>query len=315
MASITQDMRYRLSLIRFAQKNGVTKAAIQYKTNRQYIYRWMRRYDGSWDSLRNRSRRPHHHPNQHTPDEIKLIYDMRRRNPHAGLIVFWVKLMQRGYKRSIPGLYRFLRKQGMMAEKPTNPKYVPKPYEQMRYPGQRFQIDVKFVPSACLVNQAKGQKFFQYTAIDEYSRWRFVEAFEEHNTYSSAVFLEHLIKAFPLPIECVQTDNGLEFTKRFSGAKKEDDLTLFEARLKQYGIHHKKIRPFTPRHNGKVERSHRKDNERFYATHTFYSFEDFSRQLKVYNHRDYNQFPMRPLGWKSPQTVLKEFIDWGVTYV
>ena len=315
MATITQDMRYRLSQIRFAQKNGVTKAAIQYKTNRQYIYRWMRRYDGSWDSLRNRSRRPHHHPNQHTPDEIKLIYDMRRRNPHAGLIVFWVKLMQRGYKRSIPGLYRFLRKQGMMAEKPTNPKYVPKPYEQMRYPGQRFQIDVKFVPSACLVNQAKGQKFFQYTAIDEYSRWRFVEAFEEHNTYSSAVFLEHLIKAFPLPIECVQTDNGLEFTKRFSGAKKEDDLTLFEARLKQYGIHHKKIRPFTPRHNGKVERSPRKDNERFYATHTFYSFEDFSRQLKVYNHRDYNQFPMRPLGWKSPQTVLKEFIDWGVTYV
>lgn len=315
MASITQDMRYRLSLIRFAQKHGVTRAAVKYKTNRQYIYRWMRRYDGSWDSLRDRSRRPHHHPNQHTPDEIKLIRDMRRRNPDAGLVVFWVKLMQRGYQRSIPGLYRFLRKQNMMAVKPKNPKYIAKPYEQMRYPGQRIQIDVKFVPSVCLVNQAAGQKFYQYTAIDEYSRWRFVEAFEEHNTYSSAVFLDHLIKAFPLPIECVQTDNGSEFTKRFTNAKRDNDLTLFEARLKTHGIRHKLIRPFTPRHNGKVERSHRKDNERFYATHRFYSFEDFSRQLKAYNRRDYNRFPMRPLGWKSPQTVLREFIDWGVTYV
>lgn len=308
MATITQDMRYRLSLIKYAEKFGVSKAAVKYKTNRQYIYRWKRRYDGSWDSLRDRSRRPHHHPNQHTPQEISLISHMRRRNPNAGLVIFWVKLMQRGYSRSISGLYRFLRKQKMMAVKPANPKYVPKPYEQMLFPGQRIQIDVKFVPSICLVNQAQGQSFFQYTAIDEYSRWRFVEAFEEHNTYSSAVFLDHLVKVFPLPIQCVQTDNGSEFTKRFTGTKREENLTLFEERLRQYGIKHKKIRPFTPRHNGKVERSHRKDNERFYATHTFYSFEDFAAQLKVYNRRDYNNFPMRPLGWRTPNEVLRDYL-------
>lgn len=308
MASITQDMRYRLSLIKYAERFGVTKAAVKYKTNRQYIYRWKRRYDGSWDSLRDRSRRPLHHPNQHTPQEISLISHMRRRNPNAGLVIFWVKLMQRGYSRSISGLYRFLRKQKMMAVKPANPKYVPKPYEQMLFPGQRIQIDVKFVPSICLVNQAQGQSFFQYTAIDEYSRWRFVEAFEEHNTYSSAVFLDHLVKVFPLPIQCVQTDNGSEFTKRFTGTKREENLTLFEERLRQYGIKHKKIRSFTPRHNGKVERSHRKDNERFYATHTFYSFEDFAAQLKVYNRRDYNNFPMRPLGWRTPNEVLRDYL-------
>lgn len=314
MATITQDMRFRLSLIRYANKHGVTRAAIRYQVNRQYIYRWKNRYDGSWDSLRCRSRRPHSHPNQHTPEELKLISDMRRRNPHAGLVIFWVKLRQRGYKRSITGLYRVLRRQGLLAVKPPNPKYVPKPYEQMSYPGQRIQVDVKFVPAVCLVNEAKGKKFYQYTAIDEYSRWRYVEAFEEHNTYTSAVFLEHLIKAFPMPIECVQTDNGTEFTKRFN-ADSLDDLTLFQVRLKEHGIRHKQIRPFTPRHNGKVERSHRKDNERFYATHTFYSFEDFSKQLRRYNQRDYNNFPMRPLGWKSPSTVLREFIQWGVTYV
>ena len=87
MGSITQDMRFRLSLIKYAEKHGVTKAALKYKTNRQYIYRWKNRYDGSWDSLRDRSRRPHSHPNQHTPEEIKLILDMRRRNLNAGLVV------------------------------------------------------------------------------------------------------------------------------------------------------------------------------------------------------------------------------------
>ena len=307
MASITQDMKYRLSLIRYAEKYGVSKAAVKYKTNRQYIYRWKRRYDGSWDSLRDRSRRPHHHPNQHTDAEIKLIHDMRRRNPDAGLVVFWVKLMQRGYTRSIPGLYRFLRKQGLMAIHPKNPKYIPKPYVQMQRPGQRIQIDVKFVPSVCLANpDLAGEHFFQYTAIDEYSRWRFVEAFEEHNTYSSAMFLEHLVKVFPCRIECVQTDNGSEFTNRFTTHR--DKPTLFQAHLAQHGIQHKVIRPFTPRHNGKVERSHRKDNERFYAIHRFYSFEDFAKQLKVYNRRDYNNFPMRPLGWKTPNQVLKDYL-------
>lgn len=88
MASITQDMRFRLSLIRYTEKYGVTKAAVKYKTNRQYIYRRKRRFNGSIESLRALSRRPHHHPNQHTPEEIKLISDMRRRNPDAGLVVF-----------------------------------------------------------------------------------------------------------------------------------------------------------------------------------------------------------------------------------
>ena len=314
MATITQDIHFRLSLIRYAEKHGVTKAALTYHVNRQYIYRWKNRFDGSPDSLRYRSRKPHSHPNQHTPAELKLIADMRRRNPHAGLVVFWVKLMQRGYTRSIAGLYRVLKRQGIMAVKPPNPKYIPKPYELMQYPGQRFQIDVKFVPSTCLKNtNVTRTRFFQYTAIDEYSRWRYVEAFEEHSTYSSAVFLDHLVKVFPLPIECVQTDNGTEFTNRFTSHR--DNPTLFESRLMQYGIRHKLIRPFTPRHNGKVERSHRKDNERFYATHSFYSFEDFSTQLQRYNRRHYNHFPMRPLGWKSPATVLMEFIRRSVTYV
>jgi transposase InsO family protein len=237
---------------------------------------------------------------------------MRRRNPHAGLVVFWVKLMQRGYTRSIPGLYRVLCRLGAMAVKPPNPKYIPKPYEQMQYPGQRVQVDVKFVPSACLVGQAAGEKFYQYTAIDEYSRFRYLEAFEEHSSYSSSVFLENMLKAFPFPVECVQTDNGAEFTKRLC-AGQNPTRTLFETHLAQHGIRHKLIRPYTPRHNGKVERSHRKDNEYFYATHTFYSFADLKKQLATHS-RWYNNFPMRPLNWKSPRYFVNAFVSSGEVF-
>ena len=298
-------MRYRQALIQYAEKYGVTKAAIRYRTNRQYIYRWKKRYDGTLQSLADRSHRPRSHPNQHTPEELKLIQDMRRRNPNAGLVVFWVKLRQRGYTRSISGLYRVLRRTGDMAVKLPDPKYVPKPYEQMLYPGQRVQIDVKHVPASCLVGEAAGQKFYQYTFLDEYSRFRYLEAFDEISTYSSTVFLRHVVAAFPYAIECVQTDNGPEFTNRLnpSGTAK---LTLFEKTLAELGIRYKPIRPYTPRHNGKVERSHRKDNEEFYASHKFYSLADFKLQL-ARRQRQYNDFPIRPLNWISPKQALLDF--------
>ena len=262
MNTVTQTMQFRQSLLKYAEKYGVTKAAIKYNVNRQYIYRWKRRYNGDIQSLANKSHRPHHHPNQHTEAELQKIKNFRRRNPNTGLVVLWVKLRRSGYTRSITGLYRVLRRQGQMAVKLPNPKYIPKPYEKMRFPGERVQIDVKFVPEACIVGDAAGEKFYQYTAIDEFSRWRYLEAFQEHSTYSSAQFLEHLIKAAPFKILCVQTDNGTEFTKRLLPG--DNGPSLFETRLEQAGIRHKLIRPYTPRHNGKVERSHRKDNEYFY---------------------------------------------------
>ena len=311
MKKITQTARYRQSLILYAGKYGVTKAAIRYHTNRQYIYRWKKRYDGTLQSLEDRSHRPHSHANQHRPDEIQLIDNMRRRNPNAGLVVFWVKLRQGGYSRSISGLYRFLRKRGQMAIKLPNPKYKPKPYKAADSPGQKVQIDVKYVPSSCLIGAAaeeakeNGGYYYQYTFIDEYSRFRYLEAFKEHNSYSSSEFIKHCVNRFPYAIESVQTDNGPEFTNRLN-ARYSDRKTLFEVTLRELCISHKLIKPYTPRHNGKVERSHRKDNEYFYAGHSFYSFEDFQKQLAVWN-RKYNNFPMRPLNWCSPKQVLSSF--------
>ena len=101
--------------------------------------------------------------------------------------------------------------------------------------------------------------------------------------------MEHLNNAAPFKILCIQTDNGAEFTKKFVS----DDAYphLFGEKLKEFGIRHKLIKPFTPRHNGKVERSHRKDNEYFYASHKFYSFLDFQKQLAVHCRR-YDRFPI-----------------------
>ena len=305
--SITQDMRYRQSLMRYAEKYGVNRASRKYNKSRSYIYFWKSRWDGSVESLACRSRRPHHHPKQHTEEELKLIRDMRRRNPKLGLVELWSRLRQRGYTRRLESLYRVMRKLGMFPAEKLRKTYQPKPYQQMTYPGERVQVDVKVVPRRCISDPEL--RLYQYTAVDECSRLRFLAAYREQSTYSSADFLRKLQKWYArrgIKVECVQTDNGFEFTNRFSNSRK-DRPTLFEQTAAALGIRHKLIRPYTPRHNGKVERSHREDQKRFYNSHSFFSLEDFARQLAVHNRRS-NNLPMRPLGWLSPSELAVQFL-------
>ena len=306
MDSITQDMKYRYSLMKYAEKYGVSRASRKYDKSRSYIYFWRKRFDGTIESLACRSRRPHSHPNQHTPEEMKLIQKMRRRNPKLGIVELWARLRSSGYSRCVESLWRVLRREGLLPEKAAKKKYTPKPYEQMQYPGQRVQIDVKVVPRKCIADPEL--KLFQYTAIDEYSRYRVLGAYPEQSTYSSADFLRKVVKAFArkgIKVECVQTDNGFEFTNRFSPSKREIK-TLFEQTAFDLGIRHKRIRPYTPRHNGKVERSHREDQKRFYDSHRFYSLTDFGGQLAAHQSRS-NSRPMRPLLWRFALQVLSSF--------
>ena len=290
--------------MKYAKKYGVSNASRKYNKASSYIYFWLERYDGSMESLAKKSRRPHSHPNQHTEAELKLICDMRRRNPRLGMIELWHRLRLRGYTRRPESLYRVMRRLGMFEEKKTKKKYHPKPYEQMTYPGERVQIDVKVVPRACITHPEL--RLYQYTAIDEFSRFRVLGAYMEQSTYSSADFLEKVVSSFVrkgIRVECVQTDNGFEFTNRFSRSDK-DKLTLFEQSALDFGIRHKLIRPYTPRHNGKVERSHREDQKRFYNTHRFFSLADFGGQLAAHQSRS-NNLPMRPLLWLSPSEFLR----------
>jgi transposase InsO family protein len=189
--------------------------------------------------------------------------------------------------------------------------YQAKPYEQMSHPGERVQIDVKWVPRECIVD-GKVRQFCQYTAIDEYSRLRYLQAFDEANTFTSMQFLNEAVLWFRrrgIQIECVQTDNGTEFTKHLLRTRDEENLTSFEQLLQGLGIRYKHIRPYTPRHNGKVERSHREDQKRFYKHARFHSFEDFSTQLKRHNQCS-NNIPMRPLGFLSPRQFLLNTVQY-----
>ena len=253
------------------------------------------------------SRRHHSHPNQHTEAELKLIRDMRRRNPDLGMIELWHRLRQRGYTRCPESLFRVMRKMGMFPPEKPKKAYKPKPYEQMTYPGQRVQVDVKVVPRKCIADPEL--RLFQYTAIDEFTRLRFLAAYPEQSTYSSADFLRKLRAWYArrgIQVECVQTDNGFEFTNRFSGSKRNLP-TLFEKTAAELNIRHKLIRPYTPRHNGKVERSHREDQKRFYSCHSFFSLDDFAKQLAVHNRRS-NNLPMRHLRWMSPAEVTVQYV-------
>ena len=303
MERITQDMRFRQSLMRYAERYGVARASRRYDKAPSYIYFWRKRWDGSIESLREKSRRPHHHPNQHTEAELKLIRDMRRRNPRLGVVELWHRLRKRGYTRHVYSLYRVLHRLGMLPAAKEKRKYVAKPYQQMTHPGERIQVDVKVVPLRCIADPSL--KLFQYTAIDEFTRLRYLGAYQEHSSYSSADFLKKAVAWYArrgIKVECVQTDNGSEFTNRFS-VKDRSRKTLFEVAAADLGIRHKLIRPYTPRHNGKVERSHREDQKRFYDTHRFYSLADFGGQLAAHQSRS-NNTPMWPRGWLSPKEFL-----------
>ena len=305
--SITQDMTYRQSLMKYAEKYGVSRASRKYNKSRSYIYFWKARWNGTSESLVCQSRRPHSHPNQHTLEELKLIRDMHRRDPNLGMVELWHRLRQRGYTRRPESLFRVMRKLGLFPTAEKKPAYKPKPYQQMTYPGQRVQVDVKVVPRRCIADPEL--RLYQYTAIDEFTRLRFLAAYPEQSTFSSADFLKKLVKWYArrgIRVECVQTDNDFEFTKRFSNSRR-DLHTLFEATAAQLGIRHKLIRPYTPRHNGKVERSHREDQKRFYSCHSFYSLDDFAKQLAVHNRRS-NNFPMRPLNWLAPTEFAVQYV-------
>jgi len=135
MDSITQDMKRRQSLMIFVHNYGVSQASRRYNRSRSYIYFWLARYDGSIESLKSRSKRPHSHPNQHSPAEIKLIRDMRRRNPTLGMIELWHRLRLRGYSRCPESLYHTMRKLGMFPAAKPKKKYTAKPYEAMSHAG------------------------------------------------------------------------------------------------------------------------------------------------------------------------------------
>ena len=198
---------------------------------------------------------------------------------------------------------RVIKRLNLSREEKQRKAYKPKPYEQMTYPGQKVQIDVKYVPVYCVAGE---KKYYQYTAIDEYTRLVYREMYDEHSTYSSQDFVRKVVKFFPFKIELVQTDNGTEWTNAMLTDKPKP--TLFETELEKYGIKYTRIRIATPRHNGKVERQHRTDEQRFYKKMRMYSLEDGRKQLAAYNRRS-NNIVKICLDYKAPNEKYKKYLQ------
>jgi len=260
--------------------------------------RWNRKFDGNKTSLRDKSHRPlSPHPNAHTEEEITWIKNYHNRNPHISVCELYGKLrVNKGYSRHPGSLYRIYQRLGYSSKAPSTKKQSKhlQKYDTPTQLGIKWQMDVKFVPSICYTGSIPD-KFYQYTVIDEASRERFIYPYKEQSSYSTRDFLKRAINYFGYTPEILQTDNGFEFT--YLGETKR--IHPLDKDCQVLGIIHKRIRPRTPWHNGKVERSHRNDQERFYNFLKFYSYEDLKQQMKRYLIRS-NNIPMQVLDWNSP---------------
>lgn len=301
---LSQIKYFRQRLIKYSENHTVTETAIRFRVSRKTVYKWLKRYDGTLNSLEDRSHRPHNIPRAHSEQELKLIRRLAKKYKWTDLILVYQELKERyNYNKSYGGLKRVISKMKAQKAKKKKSKRKPKPYRRADYIGQKIQIDVKYVTSYCVIN---GKKYYEYIAVDECSRWAYRQMYEEHSTYSSYQFLISLIKNAPFPIREVQTDNGTEFTNALLVVKAKHK-TMFEKALEKLDIKYHRIRVATPRHNGKVERQNRQDEERFYKDMKMYSLEDGRKQLAVYQKKS-NNYIKTCLNFQSPNQVVEKYL-------
>jgi len=309
MKRLAQEARMRQGVVKYAGKHGKGAAARQYGVSLSSVKRWSKRYDGTWQSLLERSHRPQHHPKQHTTaEETSIRQAFGKAYARYGWDGVYAELLRNhAYTRSFSGMYHAAARIGLgWGKKRKRPPKAARRYPELTIPGEKVQIDVKEVPYCCLKGAAKrdGKRLYQWTAIDECTRLRYVFGYEEHTPENSVDFLGRLEKVFPFKIQTIQTDNGTEFTYKFIS---KAAISPFEEILAAKGIVHKLIPPRTPWHNGKVERSHRNDQRYFYDWEKFASVHELNQKLKTHLLWSNNK-AMRILGWKSPLECLASFL-------
>ena len=305
MNRIAQEAHQRQRMMKhFERQRNASEVARLYHTSRKTVYKWYALWDGTWKSLKDRSRAPHNSPRKQSEEQLHLVKRLSKRHEWKDPLLAYQEARD---KYSYPFSYGCFKHTANLlndGKEKRSERRKNKPYQRAAYPGQKVQIDVKFVPTECVTD---GQKYYQYTAVDECTRWTYREMYAEHSTYSSYCFLKSLIEKTPFSIREVQTDNGTEFTN-FLRDKDSDKRTLFEQELEENGILYHRIKPATPRHNGKVERQHRIDQLRFYDHLRMYSLEDGRKQLAAYQKKT-NDYIKLCLNLRSPNQVLQDYLS------
>lgn len=269
------------------------------------LERWLVAYkQGGAEALTPRSTRPKTSPRE-TAIRIKERVIELRKNKKRCAFKLAIALQEEGISINCRTIGKILHNEHLTRRyrvKRVKYKYL----RAKLQPGELMEIDVKYVPGLIA-----NKRYYQYTAIDCASRWRYLTVYLEEDSYQSVLFLQEVIARFPHKISAVKTDNGSIFTNYYLGTNKRSDLNVktlhaFDIFCGRQGIIHYLIDPGKPAQNGKVERSHRSDQESFYDQQTFLSFQDLQKKLRNWN-MEYNDLAHCGLDGKTPNQFLREY--------
>jgi transposase len=250
--------------------------------SRGQFYIWLRRYRQQGleglKNLKSGSRKPH----LATPPHIvALILRVRAERQYGPIrICLYLQRFHQVYV-SVPTIYKILKRHGVPRVSMKRYRPGPRRRRELTVPGQSVQVDVKHL-------KLGGRRFYQFTAVDEATRYRVLRIYTHNSIPNAIAFIDEVRQRLPMAIQRVQTDHGNEFG------------TDFTWHLRDLGIAHRHIPPGCPEVNGKVERSHRTDGEEFYRRTTFRSPGEFAAKLRRWEHEYNHQRPHLALAGKTP---------------
>ncbi len=305
MAKTIKEERLRWVLPIFNKEIRLCDAAKACPYGKRSLERWLAAYRAGGEAvLEPKSTRPNSSPKE-TPIRTKEeVISLRKKTRLCAQKLHW-RLEKSGIVVPVRTIGKILKTENLVRKyrvKKVKYKYL----RALRRPGELIEIDVKYVPGPIA-----GKRYFQYTAIDTSSRWRYLEAYGEEATYHAILFLLKVIDIFPYPIRAIKTDNHSTFTNYYLGTNKRSDMTIknihaLDSFCAQKNIIHYLIDPGKPAQNGTIERSHREDQEKFYEQNTFVSFKDLQRKIRRWNIK-YNSLEHCGLNGKTPNEALAEY--------
>ena len=302
MPNSTQEEKYRWIKPILEDEITIKDMARVCPFSERALKYWLADYNKSGiEGLQNRSTRPRTHPRE-TPIRIKeMIIELRKEKRKCALKLQW-DLAEEGINIHFQTIQKIIRKEGLTRKyraRKIQYKYVRIPLKK----GELVEIDVKYAP-----DRIKGQRYYQFTAIDCSTRWRHLQVYDDASTFNAINFLRELVGVANFQVKAVKTDNGACFTNRYTGYYKSDlpfpRPHAFDKACRENNISHYLIDPGKPQQNAFVERSHREDQEKFYEQIQFKSFEELRCKLRLWN-MDYNDTKHCGLGGKTPNQALR----------
>ncbi len=299
-------VNWRTKIIRHAAESGnVSLTCRHYGVSRNTFYKWRARYEEHGEAgLCDRPRVPHRSPRATATDVVSKILYLRQ-NYHFGPGRI-ADYLQRYHSVSIAksSVHRILVRRGLN-RLPASQKHQRHAKRWKRYekpqPGHRLQMDVKFLERI----PGTRKRLYQFTAIDDCTRIRVLKIYDRCNQGTAIAFFNDVMRRLPFRVRVVQTDNGAEFQSRF------------HCHLSDLGVRHVYIKPRTPRLNGKVERSHRIDDQEFYQLLDKDGISDdihlFNEKLREWeNYYNFDR-PHSALCGKTPYERLREKLGAAVS--